>query len=74
MIVLYLESIGDGRQLMELARFSPKPIIVRKSNRGQASQAIALSHTAALAADDRIGSSDAASRASRPADGSTHGR
>ena len=54
MIVLYLESFGDGRRLMELARSSPKPIIVHKSNRGQASQAIALSHTAALAADDRI--------------------
>lgn len=54
MIVLYLESISDGRQLMKLARSSPKPIIVHKSNRGRASQAIALSHTAALAADDRI--------------------
>lgn len=54
MIVLYLESFGDGRRLMELARSSPKPIIVHKSNRSQASQAIALSHTAALAADDRI--------------------
>ena len=54
MIVLYLESIGDGRKLMDLARSSPKPIIVHKSNRSQASQTIALSHTAALAADDRI--------------------
>lgn len=56
MIVLYLESFGDGRQLMDLARSSAKPIIVHKSNKSQASQTIALSHTAALAADDRIAS------------------
>ena len=54
MIVLYLESIRDGRQLMDLARSSAKPIIIHKSNKSQASQTIALSHTAALAADDRI--------------------
>jgi len=53
-ICLYLESIGDGRKLMDLARSSRKPIIVHKVNRGQASQRIALSHTAALADDDRI--------------------
>ena len=39
---------------MDLARSSRKPIIVHKVNRGQASQRIALSHTAALADDDRI--------------------
>ena len=54
MICLYLESISNGRQLMELARVSSKPIIIHKANRGQASQAIAFSHTAALADDDRI--------------------
>ena len=54
MICLYLESISDGQQLMELARVSSKPIIIHKANRGQASQAIAFSHTAALADDDRI--------------------
>ena len=53
-LCLYLESIGDGRELMRLARSSPKPIIVQKANRGQASQHVALSHTAALADDDRI--------------------
>lgn len=53
-LCLYLESLSDGRRLMELARSSPKPIIVHKANRGQASQGIALSHTAALASDDRI--------------------
>jgi len=53
-ICLYLESISDGRELMRLARSSAKPIIVHKANRGQASERVAFSHTAALANDDRI--------------------
>jgi acetyltransferase len=53
-ICLYLESIGDGQQLIELAQSSDKHIVVHKSNRGQASQQIAFSHTAALLNDDRI--------------------
>ncbi|MCX8103441.1 MAG: acetate--CoA ligase family protein [Candidatus Bipolaricaulota bacterium] len=54
MLCLYLESMSDGRRLVELARSSQKPLIVHKANRGQASQSIAFSHTAALASDDRI--------------------
>lgn len=53
-VCLYLESISDGRRLMDLVSSSSKPIIVHKSNRGQASQGIAMSHTAALGSDDRI--------------------
>jgi acetate---CoA ligase (ADP-forming) len=53
-VCLYLESIGDGRRLMDLARASRKPIIVHKVNRGEASHRVALSHTAALADDDQI--------------------
>ena len=53
-ICLHLESIEDGRRLMELARSSPKPILLHKTNIGQASAHIAQSHTAALANDDRI--------------------
>lgn len=53
-VCLYLESVDDGRGLMDLARRSEKPIIVHKANRGSASQSIARSHTAALANDDRI--------------------
>jgi acetyltransferase len=53
-VCLYLESIGDGQRLMELARSSTKPIIIHKVNRGEASRQVALSHTAALADDDRI--------------------
>jgi acyl-CoA synthetase (NDP forming) len=53
-ICLHLESVVDGRRLMELARSSPKPILLHKTNIGQASAHIAQSHTAALANDDRI--------------------
>ncbi len=53
-IGLYLESIEDGRRLMEAIASSPKPVIVHKVNRSQASAQIAFSHTAALANDDRI--------------------
>ena len=53
-ICLHLESIEDGRRLMELAYSSPKPILLHKTNIGQASAHIAQSHTAALANDDRI--------------------
>ncbi len=53
-VSLYLESISDGRRLMDLARSSSKPIIIHKANRGKASQSVAFSHTAALADDDRI--------------------
>jgi acyl-CoA synthetase (NDP forming) len=53
-IILYLESIEEGRRLIELAATSPKPIIVHKTNVAQASAEIAFSHTGALANDDRI--------------------
>ena len=53
-VCLYLESMDQGRRLMELAASSPKPVIVHKANTGQASAQIAFSHTAALASDDRI--------------------
>lgn len=53
-VCLYLESVDEGRRLMDLARRSEKPIIVHKANRGSTSQSIARSHTAALANDDRI--------------------
>jgi acyl-CoA synthetase (NDP forming) len=53
-ICLYLESIEEGRRLMELAASGSKPVIVHKVNTGQTSAEIAFSHTAALANDDRI--------------------
>jgi acyl-CoA synthetase (NDP forming) len=53
-VCMYLESIEDGRQLMDLARNGTKPIIVHKANRGVAGQKVAFSHTAALANDDQV--------------------
>ena len=52
-ILLYLESFSDGKKLFELARQSEKPIIVLKANRGSKSD-LAISHTAALASNDRV--------------------
>lgn len=53
-IVIYLESLADGRRLFEIAKKSPKPVIVFKSNIGGKESKLAISHTAALASDDRI--------------------
>jgi len=53
-IGLYLESLERGRELMELARSTTKPIILHKSNTGEGSREIARLHTAALANDDKI--------------------
>ena len=53
-IFVYLESIRDGRRLMDVAKRSPKPILVMKSNIGQLGQSIAASHTASLSSDDRV--------------------
>ncbi len=53
-IFIYLESIRDGRRLMDIAKKSPKPILVFKSNIGQLGQNIAASHTASLSSDDRV--------------------
>jgi acyl-CoA synthetase (NDP forming) len=54
LIFLYLESINDGRRLMQVARKSNKPIITFKSNIGHFGQNIALSHTASLTSDDKV--------------------
>ncbi len=53
-IGLYLESISNGRHLMDLAVSTQKPIIVLKSNTNKASNQIARFHTSALASDDEI--------------------
>lgn len=56
-IGLYLESVSDGRRLMDLAGSTQKPIIILKSNTGKESNQIARFHTAALAGDDEVVSS-----------------
>ncbi len=53
-IGLYLESLERGRELMEIARSTSKPIIIHKANTGEGSRQIAKLHTAALANDDRV--------------------
>ncbi len=53
-IGLYLESLERGRELMDIARSTSKPIIVHKANTGESSRHIAKLHTAALANDDKI--------------------
>lgn len=53
-ICVYLEGISDGQRLMEIARRSPKPILLHKSNIGKEAKAIAQSHTASLSSDDAV--------------------
>jgi acetyltransferase len=53
-IGLYLESLERGKELMEIARSTSKPIIIHKANTGESSRHIAKLHTAALANDDRV--------------------
>jgi acetyltransferase len=53
-IMLYLEGFTDGRRFVEVASGSPKPILVHKSNRFEASSSIAHSHTTALFTDDAL--------------------
>lgn len=53
-LCFYLEDFKRGREFFRLAAKSPKPIILHKSNTSPISRTIAQSHTAALAADDRL--------------------
>ena len=53
-IGIYLESLQRGRDLIEMARSTSKPIILHKANIGEGSHHIAKLHTAALANDDRV--------------------
>jgi acyl-CoA synthetase (NDP forming) len=51
---LYLEDARDGRRLFELMADAEKPIVLLKGGRSREGQRAALSHTGALATDDRI--------------------
>lgn len=53
-IGLYLESIGNGRRLVELAGRIDKPLIVYKANTTAAGSRAAMSHTASLGTDEAI--------------------
>ncbi len=55
-IIMYLEGIGNGRRLFEVASAmgGKKPIIVYKVGQHEGSARVAMSHTAAMIGDDRI--------------------
>ena len=53
-ICLYLESISRGRELIELAAGTDKPILIHKSNTSPSSARIAASHTTALSSDEAV--------------------
>jgi len=55
-IVMYIEGFSDGRKLFDVARrvAGRKPVIVYKAGKNQAIARIAMSHTAAIAGEDRI--------------------
>lgn len=59
-IGMYLESVKDGRRLMQLAAGSSKPIVILKGNTNPGSREIAQFHTSALLGDDAV--ADAAFR------------
>lgn len=53
-ILVYLEGMARGREFIEAASESDKPILLFKANTTRAGAERAKSHTAALANDDRI--------------------
>jgi acyl-CoA synthetase (NDP forming) len=53
-IGIYLESINDGRKLMDSARKSKIPILLFKVGRTEAGAKAAQSHTSGMASNDRI--------------------
>ena len=55
-IGFYLESLPDGRRFFETLRYTAerKPVVILKGGRTPQGQRAALSHTGALAGDDRL--------------------
>jgi acyl-CoA synthetase (NDP forming) len=53
-IYLYLEGLEDGRELLEVAKHAPKPIFLQMPNVVSETTAIAMSHTASLATDEKV--------------------
>jgi acetyltransferase len=53
-VYLYLEGLDNGRELLEVARRAEKPVFLQVPNVGAETAAIAWSHTASLASDDRV--------------------
>ena len=53
-ICMYLEEISKGREFLDAVRQTTKPVVVYKANTTAAGAAMAASHTAAVANDDRV--------------------
>jgi len=53
-IALYLESVKDGRKLMQSVRRTKKPVLVYKTGKSEAGSAAVLSHTAGMAQNDSV--------------------
>jgi acyl-CoA synthetase (NDP forming) len=53
-IYLYLEGLHHGRGLLDAARRATKPVFLHLANVGEETAAIARSHTASLATDERV--------------------
>lgn len=53
-IGIYLESFGDGRELVRLAGSTEKPVIVLKANQAGPGSEVARFHTSALAGNDEV--------------------
>lgn len=53
-IALYLESVKDGRKLMQAVRRTKKPVLVYKTGKSEAGSAAVLSHTAGMAQNDAV--------------------
>jgi acetate---CoA ligase (ADP-forming) len=54
LVSLYLEDIRDGRRFFDIARRYPCPLIVHKANTSAAGAKAAQSHTASIAADNKV--------------------
>ncbi|HNR12149.1 MAG TPA: acetate--CoA ligase family protein, partial [Thermodesulfobacteriota bacterium] len=53
-VLMYLENVKRGRELVEVASRVKKPVVVLKANTTPAGNSAAMSHTAALSNDDEV--------------------
>ncbi len=53
-VYLYLEGLDDGRKLLRVAQHAKKPVYLQLPNVGEETSAIAFSHTASLASDEKV--------------------
>ncbi len=53
-VVLYIESVKDGRRFQQCERVSAKPVVVLKGGRTEMGRQAAASHTGAMASNTRV--------------------